>query len=249
MLARRATASALSVLAGLTLGACGGADGPSGPAGRSIAERLSVSQTFFDKAAIYADMGAYNASYTLEFAALSILVGANTTNFTVASNGAVSTSVAGGAPVTATTAGSYQGLMMRTRIIRGASDEVADDLIGWRGGDNPTDLLFAEDFGDGGDAGGLFLAPDAEWTATTLAVDFSNLSVPNNCNIPSQLLSQIEQGATFTCKVGTVTASFNIAGSAPSLFEANTAAGSRTASASLTGFPAVSVIFDYNTAR
>ena len=248
MFAPRATTSALAVLAGLALGACA-SDGSTGPSGRSFAERLSVAQVFFDKAEVYANMGAYNASYTLEFAALSILVGANTTSFTVTSNGALSTCIAGGAPVTATTAGSYQGLMMRTRFIEGASDEVADDLIGWRGGDNPTDLLFAEDFGNGGDAGGVFLAPNAEWTATTLAVDFSNLNVPTSCSIPRQLLSQIDQGATFTCKLGTVTASFNITGSAPSLFGSNTAEGSRTASASLTGFPAVSITYDYNTAR
>ena len=248
MFARGVSISTLPLLATLAIGACGGSDGPTSPSGRSTTERIARAVRFYDKAATLSDFGADVTAFALETAALGLLVDASTGSFTVASNGVVATSVAGGSPVTATTAGSYDGFLIRTTTIEAGIEESSDLLIGWRGGENPTDIVFAEDF-DGSDDGGIFITPTAEWLATTVTAAFSNLNVPRNCVIPTELRDQIAGGASLTCKVGTATASFSISASAPSVFNANTATGSRTASASITGFPAVVITFDYDNAR
>lgn len=240
--------TSIALLATLAVGACGGSDGPSGPSSRSTAERIARALRFYDKAATMSSIGANVSAFALENAALALLVDANLGNFTVASNGAVSMKVAGGAPVTATTAGSYEGLVIRTTIVEFGVEESSDFLIGWRGGENPTDIVFAEDF-DGSDGGGIFSDPNAEWLATTVTATFTSLNVPTNCVIPTELRDQIAGGAALTCKIGTATASFNISASEPSVFSGNSASGSRTASASVSGFPAMVITFDYDATR
>lgn len=248
MSARRVSTSAIALLATLAVGACGGSDGPSGPSSRSTAERVARALRFYDKAATMSSIGADVSAFALESAALALLVDANIGNFTVASNGAVAMRTTGGAPVTATTAGSYEGLVIRTTTIEFGMEESSDLLIGWRGGENPTDIVFAEDF-SGSDGGSIFSDPNAEWLATTVTSTFSSLNVPTNCVIPTELRDQIAGGAALTCKIGTATASFNISASQPSAFGGNAATGSRTASASVTGFPALVITFNYDATR
>lgn len=245
MSARRIPCSVVLVLASLAAAACGGAD--KAPSGLSVTDRVALAQKFQNQADAYATMGAIGASFTLDNAALSVLVGATPGTFAVTSNGLAAYSLARGAPLTATTAGSYQGLAMRLRFIDAGIDDTSDFVIGWRGGDNPTDLVFAEDLGSQ-NGGGMFIAPNAEWTATAVTFAFANLSAPNPCDIPSELLPQIGAFADFTCKVGTVSASFNISESRPTTFGTNTAVGSRSAAASVSGFPVVSIVYDFTNA-
>jgi hypothetical protein len=250
LLRRLATPIAVVVLAGCR------ADSAGGPAGAGIPlqERLELATKFGELSDKFERAGAFTASYVLDLARDAILFGGNASSFTVLSSGAATLRSAAGEPALETTSGSYRGFGLHIAFSDGAPGDVYDSIIGWKGAEEPTEFVFAAGhgapagtIGDGIVEAGIFVSPNASWTATSGSASLVNRGAGADCDIPAAVLAELHFAVR--CTVATFDAAFTIDASQPSAYEGNSASGSRSASMSANGLAGLSLLITPPDAR